>query len=147
MERSVNFAKRVSAVSALCAAAANTGQLLAAVQEKPSPAPAKTPSVATQQPVKYEPFRPQGVPVAFTVTAGEIRFEAGKAVSSDATVVKFAVADTNIELVSPKVVTEGKNFIINTKKYGKMLVVFDDNFGATAWVTPSQRRELLKLTK
>jgi hypothetical protein len=127
MRRIVNFAKRVSAVSALCAAAAGTGQLLAAVQEKPSPAPAKTPGVATQQPVKYEPFRPQGVPVAFTVTAGEIRFEAGKAVSSDATVVKFAVADTDIELVSPKGCARARTSSSITKAR-KNAVVFDDNF-------------------
>jgi len=113
-----------------------------------SPAPARTGATA-QQPVaeKYEPFRPQDVAVAFKVTAGEIRFAAGKAVSSDATVVKFAVADSDIELVSDKVVTEGKNFVINTKQYGKMRVVFDDSFGATVWVTQSQRRALLKLAK
>jgi len=132
---------RIAAILVYCVSFASAQQPAKTLTT--TPPTAGTAPKAT--PPQYSPFRPPGIAVDFKVTAGEIRFEAGKAVSSDATIVKLAVGDSDIELVTDKVVTEGKNFVINTKKYGKMRVVFDDSFGATLWVTPSQRRELLKL--
>jgi ankyrin repeat protein len=111
-----------------------------------APAPIKTGGAATRvTPPQYAAFRPENVSVTFKVTGGEVRLPDGKTVSNDATVAKFAVGDSDIELVTGKVIAEGKNFVITTKKYGKMRVVFDDNLGATVWVTSYQRRELLKL--
>jgi hypothetical protein len=56
MKRIVNFREVSIRCLYVLRAAARTGQLLAAVQEKPSPAPAKTTGVATQQPVNRNLF-------------------------------------------------------------------------------------------
>jgi hypothetical protein len=58
---------------------------------------------------------------------------------------KFAVGTTDIELVTDQIDVEDHNLVVTTKKYGKMRAVLDSNFSTTIWVTPSQKRELLKL--
>jgi tetratricopeptide (TPR) repeat protein len=110
------------------------------------PAVQASPTAGSTATEEYEKFDPPGVKVTFLMSASQIVFTNGvPSAAPGASVEKFAIGNTDIELVTNKMVMEGENLVVTTKKFGKIRVVVGGNFGATLWVTPSQKRELYKL--
>ena len=103
---------------------------------------------ATDAAETYEELRQNDIPVTFRAATKYMEFAAnGKPAGIDATVVEFAVFNTDVELVSDKIVLEGENAVINTRNYGKVRVMFASDASAAIWVTPGQKAEFLKLAK
>ena len=86
-------------------------------------------------------FDPAGAKVTFAM--------ASPLPSAGVIVEKFAIGSTNIDLANNKLELDGDHVVVETKSFGKIRVVPATNPGAnpgvTLWVTPTQKRDLIKL--
>ena len=81
----------------------------------------------------------------FELTVQDAFFTEGgrKAVIRDGEVTKFTLNGKEIELNTKEFL---KNGYVDTVKFGKIKVTFNNRFKATIWLTPSQKKRLKDLS-
>lgn len=98
--------------------------------------------------VKYEKVDPKELYITFEAELTSLRVGADNKVKAvEGTIKKMAIGENNIELASDKFIREGADIFVSTKKYGKIKINIDSNAQTTFWLTPAQKKELLKLRK
>jgi hypothetical protein len=116
------------------------------ISSAPVPIPPRGPippaTVAPNTPTDaYEKFDPAGAKVTFAM--------ASPLPTPGVVVEKFAIGNTNIDLADNKLELDGGHLVVDTKNFGKIRVAPATNSGAnpgvTLWVTPAQKRDLIKL--
>ena len=96
----------------------------------------------------YSKIDPAELPILLHAELTTLRIGADDNVKEVQGVIKrVSIGSTAIELVSDQFVKEGNDVFVSTKKYGKIKVTMNSNAQATFWLTPQQKKELLKLRK
>ncbi len=108
-----------------------------------------TSSVFTQAgEAKYEKVDQKELYIIFEAELTSLRVGADNKVKAvDGVIKRMAIGKNNIELTSDKFIMEGAEIFVGTKKYGKVKISIDSNAQTTFWLTPVQKKELLKLKK
>lgn len=97
---------------------------------------------------KYEKATHDNLPFVFDAELTKLHVDSEDNIKEiEGRIITFSLGGKPIDLASDKVTIEGKDAFVLTKTYGKIKITSDSNARVTFWVTPEQKKKLLKLLK